>query len=114
MQKLQYILFLSLISTALTTSAGSAVGKITHILSGPEFGTKVFIAIDTAVTNKPSCAVNNLYSFGLDSAEPGANMWLSMATVAYTSGKTISISGFGENKCTHWVNIEDLKSIRLQ
>lgn len=104
-------IFLLLISLTGCVNAGTVTGKITHIFSGPGFGSKVFIAIDTIVTNKPSCQANTLYAFSLDSETVGSDIWLSMLLTAYSTGKTVYLEG--SNQCNLWSNIEDLKYIRL-
>ena len=91
--------------------AGKVTGKITHVFSGPGFGTKVFFAMDTEVSEKPACQINTLYSFALDSQAPGADAWLSMVYIAYSSGKSVYVEGNGE--CNHWSSIEDMTYFRL-
>lgn len=110
----KYVVFLICatgFAVSLEVMAGAVTANVTHIYSGPGFGTKVFIAVDKAVVNGPGCSTNSLYAFSLDSAAPGANTWISMLTVAYTTGKSVDL--IGANECTPWVNIEDLRYLRL-
>ena len=95
-------------------NAGTTIGKVTHIFSGPYFGTKVFIALDSPINDKAACSTNSLYTFGFDSSDPGASTWMSMLSIAYTAEKTVYVEGYGGTNCSHWSNIEDLKTIRLQ
>jgi len=107
--KLVVLVILTTISSL--SFAGKANGKITHVFSGPGFGTKVFIAIDVDVTDKPECLVNTFYSFSIDSEAIGADTWLSMILMAYSTGKSVYVEG--TNHCNLYSSIEDLKYIRL-
>lgn len=105
------VLLLEAVFPSFSLATGVVTGRVTHIHGGPAVGTKISIAIDYPVTSKAPCATNEIYSFAIDSAAPGADVWLSMLMISYTTEKRIYLSG--NNQCTHIYNVEDAFYIQL-
>ncbi|RYV04075.1 hypothetical protein SOPP22_01345 [Shewanella sp. OPT22] len=108
MRKIILLFFVIFIQTGAMAS-DTPNTKITRILVGPSYGTKVFLTISTKPTATPDCQINTGYNYVFDGSTETGKMMLSIALTAYTANKEVWLGG--ANKCSLFGNVEDLKHI---
>lgn len=91
--------------------AGTVTAKVDTLLAGPDYGTRLFVGI-AGVLSKPACSTNSNFSFVIDTAAPGAKVWVAMLHIAYATGKSVYVQG--ANTCALWSNTEDVQYLWLQ
>lgn len=91
--------------------AGTQEGQVTQIVVRQSDGLHYFYMSGTAV-NRATCAEGNTYWMIKDENSVVGKSQLSMLLTAYTSGKTIAVTGAGT--CTRWGDGEDLDIIHLK
>lgn len=102
------ILLVSILLTEVTFAASpSYTGKIKEILSGPVYGTKVFIKIDVTIDDKPACATNWRWNYIFDTELEHGKSYLSLLMMAKAQNSTITIQG--TSVCSLWPNVENLR-----
>lgn len=92
--------------------AGIGQGTIAKIESGPLYGDKVFITIEGAVSDQPSCRSGGNYHFVFDSTAPGGKNLLASILLAKASKQSIVVSG--SNVCNLYTGVEDLRWFRVE
>lgn len=108
MKKMLFVLLCFAFSGAL---AGTAQGTITKLHTGPVYGTVFFVTVSAASTSMPACKTNPYFSFAFDSGTPSGKNTLALLMLAYTAGKSVTISG--ENRCSQYGDTEDLRWVLL-
>lgn len=87
-------------------------GKVTKVLTGPAYGSKVLISVEPKPTGLPECATNAWYDYAFDTTTEEGKAVLSLVLTAYTANKNIWIGGL--NQCQQFNGVEDLKHILLK
>jgi hypothetical protein len=108
MKSILFVLLSFVFSTAL---AGTAQGTISKLHTGPAYGTLFFVTVSAASTGMPACKTNPAFSFAFDSAAPAGKNTLALLMLAYTTGKSVTISG--ENRCSLYSDTEDLRWVLI-
>ena len=86
--------------------------KIVKVLAGPNYGNKVFLAIDPKPTNAPACQTNDKWNYVFDGSTEAGRIYLSIALSAYAANKDVWLKG--DDSCTIYTNVEDLGYIVSQ
>ncbi len=102
-----YAVLFSLVASPI--KAGEVTGTVTQILARSD-GFHYVYTTGTA-TNKPACATSNFWAIKDENSKTGQHQFAMLLT-AYTSGKTVTISG--TNACTRHANGEDIDRVWLK
>jgi hypothetical protein len=95
--------------SSLSFASNVQESKITEVLVGERFGSKVFVALEVRPTDAPSCANNSTYSYVFDGSTESGKIKLSVVLAAYAAQKTIKIGGTGI--CSLYSNVENFDYI---
>ncbi len=109
MTKIMFVLLSCVFNVAL---AGTAKGTISKLHTGPAYGTMFFVTVSAVTTGAPACKTNAAFSFVFDSATPSGKNTLALLMLAYSTGKSVTISG--ENSCTLYADTEDLRWVLIE
>lgn len=107
MLKIISILFLILATHCSVAHAGTQSGKIKHLMVRASDGLILFELENTAA-EKPACATHSYWIIADERSATGKQQ-LAMLLAARAGDQTISVSG--GNKCTRWVDGEDVDLI---
>lgn len=109
MKKITFLLFILLLSmwTGVTHASGYE-GKIIRILTGPTYGTKVFLSVN-GDPGQTGCHTNGSYNYVFDGATDSGKITLSVALSAYAAQKLVRVDG--TSTCTIYNGVENLQHI---
>lgn len=109
MYKFISILVLLLASQCNTAHAGTQSGKIKHLMVRASDGLVLF-ELENTGAEKPACATHSYWIIADEKSVTGKQQ-LAVLLAARASDQVVSISG--SNKCTRWVDGEDVDLIIL-
>lgn len=107
--KIKAFLVIMFVLFSLPVIAGTVKSQILNLHAGPVYGAKVFIEMQTDVTNKASCSSDTVWDFALNMDAPGAKETYAIILLAYSTNRDIRITGSGN--CSTWPDIEELQYV---
>jgi len=98
--------------SALTNAAEVPAATVKRVMMDTQYGTKVFIQLDTDQSERALCHTSGGWHFVMDVADPIGKEFYSMLLTLYASGKTGRFVGI--DSCELFSNIETLGRIELK
>ena len=107
------IMLIGCAANANANTKSTFVGKISKLLSGPNYNKILYIQIDRqsgSLTNELANCDNPNWDYLVDISTENGKFYASMIMAAYMAGKTVDIQGYED--CSG--NVEKLRHIVLQ
>ena len=109
-QWIKTLVALSAIGLSSTASAGSVTGAtIAAIFVDGAYGSMVFVSLNAAKSDNPSCSTSSTYGFVLPLTTALDNQMLALLLAARTSHATVTLTGDGA--CDTYSNVETMISV---
>ena len=83
--------------------------RVVHILTGPQFGNKVFVKVNPSPSGK-GCSASGSYDYVFDASTAPGKITLALLLSLDAQQETFWISGY--DKCSLHGNVEDLRFVR--
>ncbi len=109
---MKYLTLVIFLMSSSVFSLPSYTGKVKSLLTGENYGSKIFIEVDGTPVQVDPCQNNSTYSFVLDGTTEQADIYLSLLLTAYTAGKTVVLTGYA--RCDIYSGVMDFRSIAIQ